>query len=694
MALCWLIPLFLIGSCLAKDEIDKRDSARLEDNLDLRPPPTNKPLTPGSVFFKHIQTFHASQSSWLISLTYDTEVYMSFLNELAQNIHLLEGQCTSLLSTEQSLVSKADADSAKVYRQMFEAERTALKALRADFDDLRMQMIELQLTHNHDFTSRRPRSLFPFIGTIFKKLIGVADEQTVREIKAQLRLLASTDRSLAHLTHDSLTLINATRLDVDENRKTVNTLIDVTGGLQRDLSQLAANISDLVLPFKSFMLHYVQISHHIILARNSLVEARLLLDELKAKISVMALGRVTPTLLSSAELMHVLQSIEDNLPSTVKLPFDLGTQLFKYYETLHCTVVQDNSGFLVLITVPLNDLTSEFDLFEAVPLPIPHDSGKYEAYYDLPHRHFALSTDLDKITFLSDEEAARCTLASDWFCVMSGPIYPTSYLTSDCLTALVTHTAKAPDVCKIRVRKIPYGFTKALHLGNGNWVLAPKGELPMTILCPDSPLQHLTLQGPVATLTLAEGCYARSQEITLPPYFFKHTSMTLATLHLPTQDPVSLWDPVTSELTVALATIPDKLDEIIDSELTISELKQRIGETMQELDPIFSETTEGTNFVYYTCIVLLVLLPLGAVIAYCLWYRKGLGICRYSMKQKSKSDNKGWSLPDTCSRVHQDDGEVTATIPEEIPLSLGAKSTAGELNVPELGPSTLVMNFK
>ena len=45
--------------------------------------------------------------------------------------------------------------------------------------------------------------------------------------------------------------------------------------------------------------------------------------------------------------------------------------------------------------------------------------------------------------------------------------------------------------------------------------------------------------------------------------------MTLATLHFPTQDPISLWDAVTSDITAALATIPYELDEIIDSEPTI-----------------------------------------------------------------------------------------------------------------------------
>ena len=64
------------------------------------------------------------------------------------------------------------------------------------------------------------------------------------------------------------------------------------------------------------------------------------------------------------------------------------------------------------------------------------------------------------------------------------------------------------------------------------------------------------------------------------------------------------------------------------------------------------------------------------------------------MKQKSKSDNKGSSLPDTSSWVHQVDGEVANIIRNEIPFSDGVRSRTGELSVPELGPSMLVMNFK
>ena len=53
----------------------------------------------------------------------------------------------------------------------------------------------------------------------------------------------------------------------------------------------------------------------------------------------------------------------DHVPQYLKLPYGPKGKILKLYQTLSCTIVLDKCIFLVIVSIPLLDNISTFDIF-------------------------------------------------------------------------------------------------------------------------------------------------------------------------------------------------------------------------------------------------------------------------------------------------------------------------------------------
>ena len=75
--------------------------------------------------------------------------------------------------------------------------------------------------------SRNKRALLPF-GGFFKSLFGTASSKDVQKIKKAVQDLAKRHNDQWALLLEALSLINITRVDVEDNRHAINDLINAT----------------------------------------------------------------------------------------------------------------------------------------------------------------------------------------------------------------------------------------------------------------------------------------------------------------------------------------------------------------------------------------------------------------------------------------------------------------------------------
>ncbi len=77
---------------------------------------------------------------------------------------------------------------------------------------------------------------------MLKGIAGVATESDVRHINDLLKQLADQDVTLAHLIEDSVSIINATRINLSETITTVNGLLTLAGTIKEQLNNLITEV--------------------------------------------------------------------------------------------------------------------------------------------------------------------------------------------------------------------------------------------------------------------------------------------------------------------------------------------------------------------------------------------------------------------------------------------------------------------
>ena len=80
--------------------------------------------------------------------------------------------------------------------------------------------------------NRQKRGLFIFAGVIGKELFGLETEEHVAEMKQVIDKNRDAILVITHQSNKMISIVNATRLQMNENCKAVNDLIKTTGELR------------------------------------------------------------------------------------------------------------------------------------------------------------------------------------------------------------------------------------------------------------------------------------------------------------------------------------------------------------------------------------------------------------------------------------------------------------------------------
>jgi hypothetical protein len=81
-------------------------------------------------------------------------------------------------------------------------------------------------------STREKRGLITIVGVLGKQLFGLQTEQDAKELQKAITANRDGLEVISHISNKMLSIINVTRLQMIENRKSINDLIDVTKGLK------------------------------------------------------------------------------------------------------------------------------------------------------------------------------------------------------------------------------------------------------------------------------------------------------------------------------------------------------------------------------------------------------------------------------------------------------------------------------
>ena len=346
---------------------------------------------------------------------------------------------------------------------------------------------------------------------------------------------------------------------------------------------------------------------------------------------------LSPHVLPVADLQKMLQHIADTLPPTLHLPISPeDTQHF--YGYLHTHVVIENKQFLLLIDIPIQDRAHQITIHQVFTLDIPH--GNYSACYVINTRYFGVTKDATMGVELSTAQFQTCQQVNGQFCYISTPFQPLANPPT-CIAVLYAKSKASIaskcslQLCETATTTLPTQITPDV------WILTTPVSAPVstiTLICPEKPMETITIQQPLHILKLPTACSATSAHFYLPPrhetpVLNVNVSLDMANLQLIniTALHFCIWQHLgnnQSDIQLQhLATIPS---------IPVHKVYQHLLNSTMQLTPFNTKPSEDTDSlwsvfthpgIYVSALGSLILVGIGLFCCYFFWCQPARLVC-------------------------------------------------------------------
>ena len=111
----------------------------------------------------------------------------------------------------------------------------------------------------------------------------------------------------------------------------------------------------------------------------------------------MATHQCSPVLISPPALRDLLQKVQERICPNPRLmlPYNLDTEVWKFYDVLRITPVVMDRMLVILLTIPLTDQSLEMNIYKAHNLPLASPEYHVTSQYVLEGEYLAVDKDGD-----------------------------------------------------------------------------------------------------------------------------------------------------------------------------------------------------------------------------------------------------------------------------------------------------------
>ena len=533
-----------------------------------------------NVLFKHHANIHTSAHIYTIGFPLD-------IQHLLIQSAKLKGEYENFLNDFNELdpvTVVSDASHVVQYAQLLKFEHRLATHLQLDIDFQHDRLKNISKLCGTRCSRRRRRSVLPFVGEILQTLFGISTENNLADISHDIVNLRDTQESIIHNIQHSYSVINTTMIAVAENRLAINDIFNVANDLQYTLANMTERqLKEYqnIATFKLLSTRYDQLCSARETYHAYFFYIKGEIDNLELKLESLLSNHVTPNILSPNTLKETLINIKYKLPATLTLPYDINTELYKYYTIMFARAYPEPYGFQVNIKLPLYDSTSSFNIYEILHIPIflkYHDTYvNSTARYITDQKYIAISHDSNRIIFLNENSIQTCLNQHLHFCLISDVTYYLPMLKTNCIIALYLSKSTVPELCPSVMKPTSFQHPQAIWINLNLWAISTPIPTHFQILCHNSSYT-MTIDPPFGMLRLNPGCKAASDIISIPNQIPKHLNIgidepiiNITSLHL-------IWGPITNQLdnqsSIQIQTLHQM--KAFHQEMSIPEFKKNV----------------------------------------------------------------------------------------------------------------------
>ena len=474
-----------------------------------------------SVIFQHHHAVYTTKSYWLITTIHDFSSFPTSLNTIKANLDNTFTEAVTMLNRLIDIAkSHKREEQYKPYIQLFKMTCNDILHLYSLHRENNKHFLDLLIVLD-PVGSRNKRALLP-LGGFFKSLFCTASNKDVQKIKNAVQNLAKRQNNQGALLSEALSLINITRVNVEDNRHAINDLINATDYLLERTKEIK-HIKDELNALRTFVIAHSELNLIVTELRDNISKFRSHLENLELTLDTLGLNKLAPSVISPTKLQNTLLTIQNGLPKNLQLPVDPTEDLFHYYRYLSCESFVVGHIFSTITMVPLLDTSSTFNLFELHNLAIPDTSLNLSVSYAIESKFIAISESNQHFALLSDQDYYKCSDNYNHYCSFASPLYLAHHHES-CVMALYRKANnEIKQFCQVQFSK--HITSKAVYLGKGLWTILVTKPENLKITCIDKPNKLLKINGPIKLIQLEKSCTGYADTFILPAYFEGHSQI-------------------------------------------------------------------------------------------------------------------------------------------------------------------------
>ena len=514
--------------------------------------------TSRNVIFRRTSEVVITRSKWLVTFVLDLNPYEQLLHKLGEEIAQLE------LAGDKALRKFTFHGS---YQTLLYSHNQETSLLNLRYRMMKSYLKGLELLQGR----RNRRELLPIVGKALGVLFGTATTGDLSRVRRKVKHLEQQQQNFAQIAKESLSIINVTRMDVAENRDSINKLIHAMYVLGQQLSAETQNITAEFEEFSEFTQTYLQLMIMTNKVRQTSQTLTTLLEHLKSQLDMLSLGHLAPSIVATGELKELLLNIQAELPHHLRLPVDPTEKLWRYYNSLGCVTILENNKLLVIMSIPLLDREGTFEVYQAINLPVPYprfETGAGAvAKNRLESNYIALNMARTKFMLLTDEEAEKCKASALRTCTSASPVYVSS---GHHLCILELFKGNKEDIDRVCQVEILTGMVlpQAVAISDGIWAVAVRREIGLSKVCEGKETKGITISPPLSIIKLSLGCSAFGETLSLPPFYqaeeeFEESKSLLDIVKASRSNWTQLWEPIVTKFpNITLDKMPEILEPL------------------------------------------------------------------------------------------------------------------------------------
>lgn len=350
---------------------------------------------------------------------------------------------------------------------------TSLPILSTTISSLETRENELKNLLGH---KRVKRGWFNAIGTVFKTITGVLDNDDAEYYNDSIDKLNSNELDLTHLLKSQIQIVQTT----------IQNFNDSITNLHKNEKIFNENIETLqkyaeTLNRDSIYLHVaIHLDQHIQLQQLMTNELN---RELSALINAVLFAKqniIHPIIITPSQLVKELSKTNQHLPFGTNYPCILDDlHIHQILDILTLQAYFMDNKLIYIISIPLVN-SAKFELYHLIPLPVLHNENLY-VFVQPSLRYLAMSVTKLQYTLLENLNDCKFSTELSYICKSAKPIFSTR-IKPVCETEFLFSNTFVPKSCDKRIIPLSSEIWHKLEKKN-QWIFVLPHVSDITISC-------------------------------------------------------------------------------------------------------------------------------------------------------------------------------------------------------------------